>query len=111
MIDTFQKAQIVLRYWLLAKEYYPALKAMEFARQLHTGLRKDNRTPAFHHQISIAQYLRTIHKSLLFPEQTITVGFLHDAMEDYDLDMKAMIDKFGAKTAEDTWILTKKQNP
>jgi len=110
MINTFQKAQIVLRYWLLAKDYYSALKAMEFARQLHTGLRKDNRTPAFYHQVSIVQYLRTIHKNLLYPERSMAVGFLHDTMEDYDMDMKVMIEKFGRKIAEDTWILTKKQS-
>jgi (p)ppGpp synthase/HD superfamily hydrolase len=109
LINSFQKAQLTLRYWLLAKEYYTAVKAMQFAKDLHTGMRKDNRTPAFYHQISIVLYLRTIYKSLLFPELTMTVGFTHDAMEDYDLDIKTMTDRFDSKIAAETWILTRKQ--
>jgi (p)ppGpp synthase/HD superfamily hydrolase len=108
-INSFQKAQLTLRYWLLAKEYYTAVKAMQFAKELHTGLRKDKKTPAFYHQISIVQYLRTIYKSLLFPEMSMTVGFTHDSMEDYDLDIQLMTNRFGLQAATETWILTKKQ--
>ena len=60
MPGQFDKVYVALRYWLHGKSYYKALNAMSFATLYHTGVRKDNITPEFHHQISIASYLRTL---------------------------------------------------
>lgn len=83
----YDKSIIAIRYWLLAKEYFTALKAMEFALNKHVGLRKDGKTLAFHHQLSVVYYLRTIYKHLLFPEDTIVAAFLHDVVEDCDISV------------------------
>ena len=80
------KLKLSLRYWLHGKEYFTALKAMDLANFYHDGMRKDGKTPEFHHQVSIAAYIRTL-PNLLKPEATITAAFLHDLVEDYKFSL------------------------
>jgi (p)ppGpp synthase/HD superfamily hydrolase len=86
VMDYLQKNTIALRYWLIAKEYYRALKAMELASSYHTGTRKDGITPEFSHQLLMALYVKTLYKYLLFPEDTFITIFGHDLIEDYDVE-------------------------
>jgi len=109
-MDYLQKRLIVLRSWLEAKEYYTALKALEFAMAHHTGLRKDGITPEFAHQILIAMYLKTLSKYLLFPEETFITIFCHDLVEDYDVSLKLIVEKFGEKSAHSIEIISRKVN-
>ena len=74
-MNNFEKAEVSLRYWLIGRGYIQALKAMEFGKRYHKGLRKDGVTPEFHHQISIAQYVRTL-PNLIDMERTLCVVFL-----------------------------------
>lgn len=89
------KALIALRYWFHGKEYFIALEAMEFASHYHTGLRKDGKTPEFHHQVAIAMFLRTLEKGLLYPQDTLTAAILHDVVEDYQVPVAEIKRMFG----------------
>lgn len=102
------KAQCALRYWLHGKEYFTTLEAMEFASQYHTGTRKDGRTPEFHHQISIAMFLRTLEKCLLNPQDTLTAAILHDVVEDYDVSIAEIKLRFGVTVTDAVGCLSKK---
>ena len=112
-MESFDKLKISLRYWLLGRaEHDPAwlvaLEAMEFAAGFHTGTRKDGCTPEFQHQLEIAQYLRTMHRSLRFPAQTIAAAFLHDVAEDFDIGFEELERRFGKQIAHSVMLLTKK---
>lgn len=81
--DVYKNKLKVLRYFLLGKGWYRALKALEAGASIHTGLRKDKLTPEFQHQVEIALYITTILDGLLYPEDTIIAVILHDTPEDY----------------------------
>jgi len=78
----YDKLKISMRYWLVGKEYWTALKAFEFGLSQHTGTRKDDVTPEFAHQLFQMQYARTLASSFMYPEETLTVIALHDTIED-----------------------------
>jgi (p)ppGpp synthase/HD superfamily hydrolase len=94
MAKDFDKYRISMRYWLLGKNYHRAVLAMEFASKYHTGLRKDGVTPEFHHQISIAHYLRTL-PDLRNQEDVLAAAFLHDTVEDYEVSLTDIESRFG----------------
>lgn len=107
-MNYLQKRLIVLRSWLGAKEYFNALKALEFAMLYHTGTRKDGINPEFSHQILIAMYIKTLSKSLLFPEETLITIFCHDLVEDHDIDLSLISEKFGERSSHSVDLMTKK---
>jgi len=78
----YNKIRASLRYWLLGRNYFKALKAMEVGLEYHTGTRK-NGAPEFIHQVSQVQYARTLESQLLYPEDTFCTIFLHDIVEDH----------------------------
>ncbi len=82
---------------------------MEFSMLHHVGMRKDKLTPAFDHQLTIVSYLRTMLDQSIYPEQTITVAFLHDIIEDNpDVTPDIIEDMFGEQIAKSVCALTKK---
>ena len=82
MPDRYTKLEISLRYYLLGAKYHTALKAMNFAKQYHKGLRKDGVTPEFQHQIEMALFIMGL-KDVMDEESAIAVSLLHDVAEDY----------------------------
>lgn len=106
VVNNYEKLRIAMRYWLLGKGYQKAAAAMDYAAQRHTGSRKDG-SPEFGHQIQITHYLRTIHDSLLYPEITIAVAFLHDTVEDYDVSKADISALFGSEIADPVERVTK----
>ena len=96
-----------IRAFLLGKEYYKAVEALEFASQYHTGTRKDGVTPEFHHQISIMHYARTL-TNLRDEETTLVTCALHDVVEDYDVPIETIRARFGDVTAKAVMLMTKK---
>jgi len=102
-----EKRKTQLIGWLTGRGHYMALDAMHYARGFHTGTRKDGITPEFDHQISIAQYLRTLSPSLQHPQETFAAVFLHDVREDFDVSDRDIRDRFGAMTASAVDALTK----
>lgn len=107
IIDRVQRNTIAVRHTLIGKGWYTALEAMEFAGTFHKGKRKDGITPEFFHQIEIAGFLLTLSDSLLFPQETIAVSFLHDCPEDYDVGFEELEVKFGSKISRSTKCVTK----
>ena len=89
----YEKHKTAMRYWLLGKEWHVALKAMEMGLLHHTGERK-NGNPEFSHQMFQAQYARTL-PSMMHPEETLAVIFLHDIVEDHGVAVSVIHAEFG----------------
>lgn len=89
----YEKLRTAMRYWLLGAGWHTALKAMEMGLEHHDGDRK-NGNPEFSHQMFQAQYARTL-PSLMFPEETLAVIFLHDIVEDHDVPISTIHAEFG----------------
>jgi (p)ppGpp synthase/HD superfamily hydrolase len=106
-MNKFDKMRTAMRYWLHGKGYHNAVRAMEYAYKHHTGIRKDGITPEFHHQVSIASYLRTL-PGLKYQEEVLAVAFLHDIVEDYGVNLKVISAEFGEEITKSVKILTKK---
>ena len=103
----FEKQEIALRYWLNGAKFYTASRALKYMRDRHQGLRKDGITPEYAHQIQIASFLRTLVPGLQFPEDTITVGILHDTPEDKNTSFEEIRKLFGERVAHSVAFLTK----
>jgi (p)ppGpp synthase/HD superfamily hydrolase len=102
------KEVVAMRYFLLGRNYHTAAAALEFAADLHDGMRKDGRHPEFSHQIFQANYLRTLESGLLFPEETLASTFLHDTCEDCGVGVEEIAARFGDRVATATRRLSKK---
>lgn len=98
-----------MRGWLEGRQYYVAADALEVCRKLETGFRKDQRTPKFHHQLSIARLITTLAPHLLFPEETIATCFLHDLLEDHpEWNRQKLEERFDKRIADAVWLVSKK---
>lgn len=82
-METFNKHIIFLRGLLTGYGYFEALRALEFAAEVHTGLRKDGVTREFHHQLAIAQLIDPVLVHCTNPEVVMAAIMLHDVIEDY----------------------------
>lgn len=89
-------------------QFLTALNALEYAKNIHIGKRKDGKTPEFQHQIEIVHYLRTLVDGLMYPGATLAAAFLHDVPEDYDISFEEIEAKFGHQVCEAVKLLTKK---
>jgi (p)ppGpp synthase/HD superfamily hydrolase len=98
MKQDYEKMKISIRSWMLGRGYYNAVKAMNFAEALHNGVRKDG-APEFSHQVSQACYARTMIDSLLYPEETLCLIFLHDTVEDKGVTREQLVKLFGERVA------------
>lgn len=107
MTKKFDKLFTALKYYLIGKDFNTALKALQFARQYHSGKRKDGITPEFQHQLEICHYLITL-KNLEDEESVISAALLHDVMEDYDIPVETMNKEFGKKLTNIVLTLSKK---
>jgi (p)ppGpp synthase/HD superfamily hydrolase len=104
----FEKDKAFVRSWLLGKEWYTAVRALDWAESFHAGMRKDGVTPEFHHQIQIALNARTLIDLMLYPEETLCAVFLHDVPEDFDVEFEVIYNKFGDRVTGAVRKLTKK---
>jgi len=82
MTSNFDKLYIALKFRLKGMEFYDALRALELAKDIHDGFRKDGKTPEFQHQLEIALYIMTL-KDVQDLEGSIICALLHDTDEDY----------------------------
>jgi len=103
MTDRFDKLYIALKFRLHGMGYFKALNALEIAKEIHDGYRKDGKTPEFQHQLEIALYIMTL-KDIEQLEDTIIVALLHDTDEDYPHDLsheqKQQFDGFSIQRIE-----------
>lgn len=105
--ENYEKTKASLRYWLLGRNYTEAHDAMELGLSLHTGFRKDGKTPEFQHQISQANYIRTLEKMLIYPEKNLVVAFLHDIVEDEGYPLEEIYEYYGNKSGLGVSTMTK----
>ncbi len=81
---------------------------MAMGERFHIHTRKDGVTPEFAHQVAIASHVRTLTPWLTYPEETLSVAFLHDIREDYDVSDIEIRDQFGNRVADAVDAMTKK---
>lgn len=104
----FSKLDISLKYYLHGAKYFTALKAYHYAKQFHSGFRKDKVTPEFQHQIEIALYITTL-KNVEQEELAITLAILHDVIEDNpEIKFEDFKQEFGKEIANGVWAISKK---
>lgn len=103
----FEREKTALKYFLIGRGYKQAIKALGFAERLHVGMRKDGKTPEFHHQVRIALSVSQM-RDLLHEERSIVVSLLHDVLEDYPVTREDLEREFGAEVADSVWRMTKK---
>jgi guanosine-3',5'-bis(diphosphate) 3'-pyrophosphohydrolase len=105
--STYEELYNELHYWLLGRKYYKALEALKFARDRHIGLRKDQVTPEFGHQLVMAHFAMTIIDLLMFPEETMIVLILHDIVEDHGVSIDQIREKWGSLVADAVKLISK----
>lgn len=103
----FQREKTALKYFLIGRDYYDALRSLGFAERYHVGLRKDGKTPELHHQVQIALSISQL-KDVMFEEQCLMAALLHDTQEDYQVPSEDIELDFGKQLRERVWKLTKK---
>jgi (p)ppGpp synthase/HD superfamily hydrolase len=108
MLSNIEKTRIALYHWMLGKGFFIASEAMAYAENTHVGFRKDGVTPAFAHQIWIANRIRTFNLPDDVMELCLILAFLHDTAEDYDVGFEEFNAKYGAVVADGVRRLTKK---
>lgn len=107
MTDKFSKLYIALKFRLHGMGYFDALDALEYAREIHQGFRKDGTTPEFQHQLEIAKYILTL-KGIEDLEGAIIVALLHDTDEDYPFQIPlGKLESYGKERAEAIMLLNK----
>ena len=106
-VESYHRQRIALRSWLLGRSWFAAVRAMDYAEGYHNGLRKDGVTPEFAHQVQIALHATTLVPHLLYPQETVTVAFLHDIAEDYDVEFDVIEMKFGKQVSDSVRAMTK----
>jgi (p)ppGpp synthase/HD superfamily hydrolase len=104
--QAYQKHLISLRAWLQGSAKHEALRALEFARPLHDGLRKDGVTPEFAHQVFMMNFARNLDPALLHPDETLAVLALHDVVEDKNVSILDIQAEFGERTARAVFLMT-----
>ena len=110
--EAFQKKQLAaLRQWLDGASdkdpsYHAVSRALELARLIHNGLRKDGRTWEFTHQIEMCLHATTLPNIRDLPRLLITI-LCHDMVEDYALLLEVIERLFDATVREAVDCLTK----
>lgn len=108
----YKKKLASLRYRLQGlamndKAWYPVLAALHFGEANHPHHRKDQITPAYMHQVEIANNNLGYLPHLLFPIRTIMAILLHDTPEDTTVSHEEIRDRFGIETMIDVELMTK----
>jgi len=68
--------------WLEGLNYHLAMQALVFARNRHTGTRKDGVTPEFSHQLHMARFLKNLAVLVKNPQRVAALICIHDTVED-----------------------------
>lgn len=95
------KLYIALKNRLHGMSFYRAMSALELARKVHKGFRKDNETPEYQHQLEMALHAFTLKGVENILEELLVQILLHDVKEDY---AGHMIHFGGASMNVDTYI-------
>lgn len=107
-LNHFEKSRIALYYFMIGAGFHNAVRAMTWCEEHHPGFRKDGKTPAFAHQIWIANHIRTLPLPRETMELALVGAFLHDTREDKGVSLEEVAALFGAEAASLMDGLTKK---
>lgn len=103
-----EKRLSALRGHLRGAKMTMAIKALEYARRYHTGLRKDKVSPIFSHQVAIGFHVLDL-PGLIYPEETVATVMLHDTVEDHGAHHEEIIlNRFGSLVHAGVMSVTKK---
>lgn len=104
----FERKRTALKGYCLGRDYVDVLRAITFAEEYHTGVRKDGVTPEFQHQIEIALHATTL-KGLNHADESILLQMimLHDVVEDYNVSLMEIEQRFGPVVAKGVEALSK----
>lgn len=104
----FERKRTALKGYCLGRDYVDVLRAITFAEEYHTGVRKDGITPEFQHQIEIALHATTL-KGLSNADESILLQMimLHDVVEDYNVSLMEIELRFGPVVAKGVEALSK----
>lgn len=108
----YEKLRIALRYRLIGSAsvdpaFKVALAAFDFSEEKTIGTRKDKVTPNFMHPLEVTSYLMTLQPSLRHPAETFAAALLHDVIEDTDVTVEEVQERFGTRVAHATRRLSK----
>lgn len=83
----YEKLKLTIRSQLVGMalidtRYLICVRALDYAATIHTGLRKDGKTPEFYHQLSLVGYALTQVRNMKKPWLIIATLILHDTYED-----------------------------
>ncbi len=106
-LTEFEKLYVSLRFWLLGRNFHIAAKALQFAREHHTGTRKDGITPEFEHQLRVTHYVRTLSSGLTHPERKLAACLLHDITEDHGVPISVLSRMFGDDVSHVVYLMSK----
>jgi (p)ppGpp synthase/HD superfamily hydrolase len=104
--QSYQKHLVSLRAWLHGSGKHEALRALEYARPLHDGLRKDGVTPEFAHQVFMMNFARNFDPMFQHPDATLAVLALHDVVEDKNVSILDIQAEFGDEIAQPVFLMT-----
>lgn len=84
----YEKLKLTIRSQLVGMaavdaRYLLCVRALDYAVCVHTGMRKDNKTHEFYHQISLVGFALTQVKNIAQPWLVLAVLILHDTYEDH----------------------------
>ena len=104
----FERKRTALKGYCLGRDYVDVLRAITFAEEYHVGVRKDGVTPEFQHQIEIALHATTL-KGLSNADESILLQMimLHDVVEDYNVSLMEIEQRFGPVVAKGVEALSK----
>lgn len=97
-LTDYQKKKIILRGLLEGQRFFKAIRAMNFAENIHDGERKDG-SHEFSHQVEMALHAWCFMPSLIFPEETLICIFFHDSIEDNKTTHEQIEVHFDTRTA------------
>jgi len=108
----FDKLFVSMQFYLLGlarhdPSYLVAYDALMYTSKIHTGFRKNGKTPEFQHQLEIAHLMRTLKRYMMYPAETLAAIFLHDTPEDYDVERAELEKRFGPRVAHSAMLLNK----
>ncbi len=82
------------------------VKAFQYALERHAGqLRKDNSTPYIVHPFRV--FLWLADEAKIYDENVLSAAFLHDLIEDTNIDYDDINDEFNKEVADIVSVLTK----
>ena len=104
----FEKKRTAFKNYCLGRDFHDVLRAMTFAQDYHKGYRKDGVTPEFQHQLEIGLYATTL-KGLSREDESVLLQLimLHDVVEDYEVSLMEIEQRFGPVIAHGVGCLSK----